>query len=298
LIDVEAPDVEYCAFMATSVRTKIEAPVLARRRQELILDEVQASGAVRVSDLTIRFRVSDMTIRRDLDVLASLGMLEKVHGGATAATKLVQQRTTYEPGFEAKSHRQIAEKRAIAHAAAKLIAPGTAVGITAGTTTWQLAHELSSIPELTVVTNSIRVAEVLHVDKRADLTVVLTGGIRTPSDALVGPVAVSALRSLHVDQVFMGVHGMAEQSGFTTPNLMEAETNRAFIDAAQELVVLADHTKWGLHGLSTIAPLSQASLVVSDDALPAGAQELLRNVVARVSLVASSAGRSRTRSRT
>ena len=262
--------------------------MLARRRQELILDGIRTSGAVRVSELTSRFRVSDMTIRRDLDVLAALGMLEKVHGGATAAAKVVEQRSTHEPGFEAKSHRQMAEKRAIARAAAKLISPGTAVGITAGTTTWQLAHELGGIGDLTVVTNSVRVAEVLHQSKRADLTVVLTGGMRTPSDALVGPVAVSALRSLHVDQVFMGVHGMAEHSGYTTPNLMEAETNRAFIDAAQELVVLADHTKWGLHGLSSIAPMAKASLVVSDDALSDTAQEVLRGSVAHLVLVRAS----------
>ena len=123
----------------------------------------------------------------------------------------------------------------------------------------QLAAQLGDIANLTVVTNCIRVAEVLRTRPRPDRTVVLTGGVRTPSDALVGPGRGQALRTLHLDMVFMGVHGMSERAGFTTPNLMEAETNRAFVDADQRLAVLADHTKWGVTGLSTIAPLDDAT---------------------------------------
>ena len=178
-----------------------------------------------------------------------------MHGGAT----LRDERSTDEPGFEAKSSRNTREKHAIAIAAAALVRSGTAIGITAGTTTWQLAYHIADIANLTVVTNSVRVAEVLHQSQRSDRTVVLTGGVRTPSDALVGPVAVAALRSLHLDSVFMGVHGMNARAGFTTPNLMEAETNRAFVDATEHLVVLADHTKWDITGLSSMATLERGS---------------------------------------
>jgi len=233
---------------------------LARERQERILAEVRRRGAVRVSELTTLCAVSDMTIRRDLDVLDAAGLLEKVHGGATA----LDQRSSDEPGFEAKSHREIEAKQAIAAAAATLIRPGTAIAITAGTTTWHLAQQVLEVPELIVVTNSIRVAEVLHQSTRTDLTVVLTGGVRTPSDALVGPVAVGSLRALHVDQVFMGVHGMSASAGYSTPNLVEAETNRAFVESGQRLVIIADHTKWGLRALSTIVPLADADVVVTD----------------------------------
>ena len=113
------------------------------------------------------------------------------------------------------------------------------------------------MPGLTVVTNSIPVADVFYRAGRPDQTVVLTGGTRTPSDALVGPVAVAAIRTLHLDLLFLGVHGMSERAGFTTPNLMEAETNRALVAAAARLVVLADHTKWGTVGISSIAALSE-----------------------------------------
>jgi DeoR/GlpR family transcriptional regulator of sugar metabolism len=239
------------------------AGMLASQRQQLIAEEVRRRGAVRVSELTELLAVSDMTVRRDLDVLASAGVLEKVHGGATARGAP----STDEPGFEAKSHRQLDEKEAIAKKASALVEPGQAIAFTAGTTNWRLVHHLLHIPDLTVVTNSIQVANVLHRDGRPDLTVVLTGGVRTPSDALVGPVAVTALHSLHVDLLFMGVHGMSADAGFTTPNLLEAETNQALIASARRVVVVADHTKWGVRGLSSIAELSAADTIVSDSGL-------------------------------
>ncbi|MDX6515220.1 MAG: hypothetical protein QOH73_886 [Gaiellaceae bacterium] len=239
------------------------AGMLASQRQQLIAEEVRRRGAVRVSELTELLAVSDMTIRRDLDVLASAGVLEKVHGGATARGAP----STDEPGFEAKSHRQLDEKEAIARKASGLVEPGQAIAFTAGTTNWRLVHHLVHIPDLTVVTNSIQVANVLHRDGRPDVTTVLTGGVRTPSDALVGPVAITALRSLHVDLLFMGVHGMSVDAGFTTPNLLEAETNQALIASARRVVVVADHTKWGVRGLSSIAELSAADTIVSDSGL-------------------------------
>lgn len=245
--------------------------MLARQRQAVILEEVRRSGAVRVSDLVVRLGVSDMTVRRDLDVLAGRGLVEKVYGGATS----VVGRSTDEPGFEVKSVRQLPEKEAIAAQAASLVRPGTAIGLSAGTTTWTLARFLDDIPDLTVVTNSIRVADVLQQSGRTDRTVVLTGGVRTPSDALVGPVAVQALRSLHLDVVFLGVHGMTERSGFTTPNLNESETDRALVDAAGRVVVVADHTKWGTVGISTIADLDEADVLVTDEGLPGEVRQIL-----------------------
>ncbi len=261
---------------------------LASQRQAQILDEVERLGAVRVSRLVAKLGVSDMTVRRDLDALARRGLLTKVHGGAMAPG----DRSIDEPGFEAKQVRAQQEKDAIAHAAADLIQPGTAVGISAGTTTWTLAHLVRDIPGLTVVTNSMRVADVVLSSGRNDQTVVLTGGIRTPSDALVGPVAVEALRSLHLDLVFLGVHGVDSRSGFTTPNLMESETNRALVEAGRRLVVVADHTKWGIVGLSTIVPLDAADVFITDEQMPADALALLRDhigdvVVARAAHAAS-----------
>ena len=267
------------------------AAELAPRRRARIVEAVTRSGGVRVADLTRLLGVSDMTVRRDLDALARQGLVTKVHGGATT----VAARSADEPGFEAKRVRELAEKDAIAARAAAGVQPGWAIGITAGTTTWALARHLTDLAELTVVTNSVPVADVLHQHHRADRTVVLTGGVRTPSDALVGPVAVATIGALHVDVLFMGVHGIDQAAGLTTPNLVEAETNRAFVAAARRLVVLADHTKWGVVGLSRIAPLDAVDTLVSDSGLRPDARRCLAEHVGEL-VLADPAGRTGTRS--
>lgn len=246
--------------------------MLAAERQAKIVQEIQRRGAAKVADLVDLFGVSDMTIRRDLDVLAQQGLVDKVYGGATR-----RARSTHEPGFAAKSATQRAEKEAIAALAAEEVTPGSAIGVSAGTTTWTLARRLRQVPDLTIVTNSIRIADLLHSTGGPEQSVVLTGGVRTPSDALVGPIAVAALRTLHLDAVFLGVHGMDPEAGFTTPNLLEAETDRALITASRRLVVLADHTKWGVVGISTIVPLPAADLIVTDDRLPLEARKVLED---------------------
>ena len=254
--------------------------MLARERQSFILERLRERGAVRVSDLTRMLAVSDMTVRRDLDLLERQGLLDKVHGGATAPGRP----STDEPGFEAKSARERREKDAIATLAAEMVRPGSAVGLSAGTTTWTLAHRLREVSDLTVVTNSVQIATVFYASPRPDQTIVLTGGVRTPSDALVGPIADATLRSLNLDIVFLGVHGMDSRTGFTSPNLLEAETSRALARSARRLAVVADRTKWGVVGISTIAALAEADVLVTDSGIDPGALAELTEQVGDVRL--------------
>jgi DeoR/GlpR family transcriptional regulator of sugar metabolism len=148
---------------------------------------------------------------------------------------------------------------------------------------------------LTVVTNSVRVADVFENAARAGsaaspaATVVLTGGVRTPSDALVGPIADRAIRSLHFDLLFLGTHGLSMEAGLSTPNLAEAETNRSFVTSARRVVAVADHTKWGTVGLSTFAQLSEVDTLVTDAGLPQSARAELSEHVRSV-LVAGPEG--------
>lgn len=244
--------------------------LLAEQRRALILDEVRRRGGVRVNELTRRLNVSDMTVRRDLDALARQGVVEKVHGGAVP----VVETSSHEPGFEAKSALELGAKEDIARAAARMVAPGSAIALSGGTTTFALAEQLLEVPDLTVVTNSVRVADVFHTagyaggeSRPGAATVVLTGGVRTPSDALVGPVADQAIRSLHFDVLFLGVHGISVEAGLSTPNLAEAETNRRLMRSARRLVVVADHTKWGTVGLSSFARLDEVDTLVTDAGL-------------------------------
>jgi DeoR/GlpR family transcriptional regulator of sugar metabolism len=252
--------------------------MLAQQRHVRIVAELRRAGAVRVADLTELLGVSDMTIRRDLEQLTADGVARKVHGGAVLAGQVA-----HEPGFAVKSRLAQAAKTAIARRAAGLIRPGAAIALSAGTTTWAMARFVAAIPGITVVTNSTTVADAIAtLDPDGHVPVILTGGVRTPSAALVGPVADRTITSVHVDQLFLGVHGMDARAGFTTPNLAEATTNRALIACAREVIVLADSSKWGVVGLADIAELSGAGTLITDDNLPADGHRVLAENVGSV----------------
>jgi DeoR/GlpR family transcriptional regulator of sugar metabolism len=255
--------------------------MLAHMRRNQILELLQTKGGVRLSELSEVLEVSEMTVRRDLDVLEKEGTIERVHGGAVLA-----QRGAEEPGFDKKSLREQAEKSAIAQYAVELVKPGSAIALSAGTTTCTLARHIARLDGITVVTNSMKVWHELQQDGRKAATVILTGGeFRTPSDALVGPTADAAIRSLYFDTLFLGVHGIDPTAGLTTPNITEAETNRAFISRCRKLVVVADHTKWRMAALCTMAPLSDVDVLISDDGLAPEAQRQLESQVKELVVV-------------
>lgn len=258
--------------------------MLAAQRRDRILADVRAHGAVRVADLVAELEVSDMTVRRDIAELVRFGLVRRVHGGA------VDSRAATELDFAVKRTLAAPEKLAIAHAALAWIAPGSSIAISAGSTTHLLAELIATdqtLRPLTVVTNSLPVADSLHAASRRaggqDLDVVLTGGVRTPSDALVGPVADAALAQLRVDRTFLGVHGLGPD-GLTTPNLLEAQTDRALLACSRDVVVLADHTKWGVVGLARIASLEAVDVLLSDLGLPDDARRVAERAVGQLQL--------------
>lgn len=245
--------------------------MLAAQRRETILTYLERDGAVTVAGLARLLDVSEMTVRRDLEALEAQGQLNKVHGGATPA----HGGRGREPGFTAKQVLAAGAKHAIARAAVAMVEPGSVVGLTGGTTTAIIAQHLRTMRGVTIVTNSIRVAEAFTDVSPSEIPVIVTGGSRTPSDALVGPIAMNSLTGLNLDVCFMGVHGMDEHAGFTSPNLLEAETNRAIADTARRLIVVADSTKWGEVGLARIARLDEATSIITDDDMPQSARQAL-----------------------
>jgi len=259
--------------------------MLATQRQDRILADVRARGAVRVADLVASLEVSDMTVRRDITELARLGLVRRVHGGAVGT-----EHTAHEPEFAVKRTLAAAQKLAIARAALAWITPGCSIALSAGSTTHLLAELLAADPALrplTVVTNSLPVSDTLHAAARQagsrGLDVVLTGGLRTPSDALVGSVADAALGQLHVDRTFLGVYGIGPD-GLTTPNLLEAQTDRALIACARDVVVLADHSKWDVVGLARIAPLDAVDVLITDGGFPDAARRVAARAVGQLVL--------------
>jgi DeoR/GlpR family transcriptional regulator of sugar metabolism len=223
-----------------------------------------------MSALTRCYTLSDMTVRRDLEELSARNLLRKVHGGAVPVPK-----TAGEPHFVQKQKLNRAEKRAIAREALGFVNDGDTVAFSAGTTTWQIAEALKrDRGSLTFITNSTNIA--LTLQENGWERIVLSGGMfRTPSDALVGPFADRTLKTLNADVLFLGVHGVHPEAGLTTPNVAEAETDRCLIEAAQRVVVVADHTKFGVVALAKIAPLSKVDVFVTDEGADA---EMLREI--------------------
>ena len=249
--------------------------MLAPERQARILKELQLHEAVRVADIAAALSVSEMTIRRDIEALDSNGLLRKIHGGAMRLARL----SALEPGFLLNADKQLDGKLAIAAQALTLIQPGMTLALTGGTTTYQLAAllavELDRLHHLTVVTNSLKAAEVLDRQQGSSgLKVIITGGERTPSEALVGPVARRVLNYLNTDMCFMGVHGIDAERGLTSPNWLEAETNAAFIQATSRLIILADSTKFHVRSLASIAAIDAVDTIITDGSVKAATTDV------------------------
>src|SRR5215207_6012180 len=236
--------------------------MLAEQRRGVILEELGRIGSVSVADLSRRLCVSDMTIRRDLEELSGRGLLRKVHGGAIPVSRAA------EPHFEQKRRLHRTEKLAIARAAKEFVHDGDTVAFSAGTTPWHVASTLCpGHMDLTFVTNSTNVA--LTLQENGWERIVLSGGMfRTPSDALVGPFADRTLRTLNADVLFLGVHGIHPGAGLTTPNVAEAETDGCLIEAAQKVVVVADHSKLGVRPPPRTIPFPSAALFLTPPTAP------------------------------
>lgn len=247
----------------------MSAPDLGPERRERIVQRVHDRGTVRVSSLAAELDVSLMTVRRDITILAEAGRIERIHGGA----RLRGGHVAEEPLPSVKGLLNPVAKRAIAELAAQQIQPGEVIGIGAGTTTLAFAEHVARIPDLTVATNSVPVAQRLWA--LGNTRVILTGGEVTPSQALVGPIALQSLRPLHLDTVVLGTHGIDIEAGCTTPNLLEAQANQELLLRARRSMVLADAEKWGVVGLTTFVALADLDVLVSDEGLPQSARGAL-----------------------
>ncbi|MFW0155305.1 DeoR/GlpR family DNA-binding transcription regulator [Rothia sp. P6271] len=251
--------------------------MLASERHSQILREIEARGTVLTGELVDLLNVSAMTIRRDLNELADLGLLVKVHGGATSF------RASSEPTFATKMLLHEPEKQRIAQRALQYVHPGQTIGFSAGTTCTTIARNCLKVPELTVITNSLRVHDTFH-QSPSDAQVLLTGGQRTPSDALVGPITDLALATLHMDVLFLGTYGADLKQGLMSPTLIESATNRALIASASQVIAVFDHSKWDIRGLSQFAPWENIDTVITGADIPHEALTILKNTVNEVVL--------------
>lgn len=245
--------------------------MLAAERYEKIVSVVNQRGAVRVSELSELFQVTEETIRRDLDRLEQAGRLTRSHGGAVSNKDDQQPEIPY---FE----REIAfaeEKKRIAQEAIKRIGLKDRILLDASSTAWYMAAEVPDLP-LTVLTNSIKVAT--ELSKKEKIEVISTGGLLAQrSLSYVGPLAERSLETYHVDKVFLSCKGVHLERGISESNELQARIKERMIGMADEVILLVDSSKFGVQAFTQVADLSEVDVIITDRRLPKETLEQLQD---------------------
>ena len=253
--------------------------MLNEERRRAIVDLLARHGRVLVTDLAREFETSQVTIRKDLEVLHAHALLHRTHGGALPA----REGALEDPTLREKEKLHCQEKMRIAEAAAAKVKEGQVIILDSGTTTTAIARTLRNVRNLTIITNAVNIAAELA---GTSIEVILTGGtLRKNSFSLVGPIAVDALSRLSADLLFLGVDGFDVHFGLSTPNLLEAKVNRVMIDVAKRTIAACDSSKFGRRSLSLIAPRSAVHEVITDRGAPKSDLRVLKQSGIEVTLV-------------
>jgi DeoR/GlpR family transcriptional regulator of sugar metabolism len=252
-------------------------------RRWAIVQEVQHNQQISVAELSRQLGVSEGSIRRDLAHLEGIGLLQRVHGGAQAVLRAGQTAP-----FDARLLQNVAVKRAIGQAAAALISAGDVVFLDAGTTVLEVARQIpAGLLEgggLTVVTRSLAIASYLG-DKRGVRLIVLGGVYVHDFDTFVGPQVENALRSLHVNKMYVGVDGVTSGLGLTTDNALEAGLYPLMLRSTDRIVIVTDSSKVGASKLQVMFELKDIHTFITDAKVPDGFVESLRAQGIEVMLV-------------
>lgn len=244
-------------------------------RQDEIHSLLQEYGNLSVPELAKRFKVSEMTIRRDLKNLAALGLIQREHGRAIYPPAIPLEALAIKMG-EAER-----EKTRIGHLAASLIREGDSVIFDAGTTTLAVAQALNT--KCTAITNSIPIAGILG--NRKDISVILTGGeVRDETFALVGPITRSVLKGFNADKLFLGATGVSVEHGLSTTNMLESEVKQEMLKLAKEVILVVHSAKIGEVYFHTFARWDSVDTLITDSGLPEAIREKLSSLGVKVLL--------------
>ncbi len=238
-----------------------KARLLTEQRRRSVLDLVDQEGQVTVADMVRRFSISAVTVRNDLDALASIGAVVRSHGGAVRRLEATQD---YPLRTKETLHRD--EKIRIGRAAAELVQPGETIILDSGTTTAEVARHLKrmKIQSLTVITNALNIA--VELADTAGITLIMIGGLLRPvSCSFVGPQAEAMMNEFHADRLFLAVDGLDLENGPSTPDMLEAQLNNVMIRSAKEVTVVTDFSKLGRRSVSKIGPFDRIRRLITDN---------------------------------
>lgn len=246
-------------------------------RRARILEALRYTPHLRIASLAERFGVTTETVRRDLDALSAMGLVNRAHGGAVARPMGVQ------PTISEREQATVTERRNIAARAATLVAPGQVAMIDAGSTTTQLAWQLSGNPidALTVITNSYPVAAALAPSRTR--VIVCPGEYNGREGGVFGQDTAEFLKRFHANVAFIGASGLSA-GGITDVNREAAWVKRAMIERCERIYLLVDHTKFSVHVLEVVATLDALDGIVTDRALPSPLARVLEKAGVAVHL--------------
>jgi DeoR family transcriptional regulator of aga operon len=254
--------------------------MLAEERRATLLREVQSNGYIEVRQQAEELEVSTATIRRDLDRLQREGLLVRTRGGAVRSA----QSTTLELPYDIKRGRRIEHKRRIAQAAAEMVFDGETLILDAGSTTYELALLLLRKRNLTVVTNDLKIA--VKLASNPNIALVCTGGVaRADVYSLQGSQTEKALGSLRVNKTFLGADAIHRDGVIANVNLEEVAIKQAMVHAGQEVVLLADSSKFEVTGFAEVCTFEAIDVFITDDEVKSETLEWLAEWPTRVRVV-------------
>ena len=227
-------------------------------RQKQILSLLTRQGRLSVGEIVEQFSISEATARRDLETLASQGKAQRVHGGVIAVESAPPELPILE-----RENEQADEKTRIGRAAAELVADKETIFLGSGTTVLEVARHLRERKNLTVITNSLPVLNMLAGFK--EITVICLGGMLRDSElSFIGHITEQALTEVRVDKVIIGTRGVSLEHGLTNDYLPETLTDRAILKIGREVIVVADATKVNRVATALLAPLESMQTFVTD----------------------------------
>lgn len=249
------------------------------QRRVIILEELEKKGQVDVVSLSKALNVSEVTIRNDLKRLEQKNALIRARGGAFKVDRVGMDFTISD-----KNKQNYDEKKKIGKAAAALIQEGDTIILDSGTTTMEIARNLGSIGELTVITNAMNIANQLA--EHPKVNVIIPGGsLRKNSLSLVGTMAEESFKNYFCDKLFLAVDGFSMTHGLSTPNAEEAHLNRVMMTISKQVIVVADSTKFHKRSFAFIANTNEIDTLVTDAGIPEEDRKKLETAGIKVIIV-------------
>jgi DeoR/GlpR family transcriptional regulator of sugar metabolism len=244
-------------------------PLIPAQRRDRIQEYLAINRIARTADLCDILEASEATVRRDLEWLEQEGILERTHGGA-----IISQRVVFEPEYQQRAQVNPDEKRSIGALAASLIEKDDIVFINSGTTTTQVIRHTRSDPSISIFTNNLSGA--LEVGEPGFQYFLVGGEFQPRSNSLAGRFAMENLGQVYANKCIIGVDGISARRGCTVPSNAEAEIIRQMIKHTKgEIIVVADHSKWGIVSNFQIAAIDEIDKLITDAEFDRAALEAL-----------------------